>query len=179
MKIKTILSLFVLLCFALGSCTNHKYSTSITEYGQWDSLSSEILDRNFSLMLPSENLVQQYGQSYYYSSSQGLFADRSVVVGIVLKFQNNTEYHEVLKQYQAYSSGSITNGNIEYYTVQYSYENFWDYSDDEILDGMSYNFSVFSTCESEQTIQIVNAHVWDSFKDQYLINYLTSMQDSL
>ena len=176
MKIKTMLILLILSCFILGSCTNHKHSTSITDYGHWDSSASKILYENFSTMLPSEKLVEDYGQSYYYSSSQGLFAERSIVVGVKLKFQTSAEYHEVLEQYQSYATDSIVNGNIEYYTMQYSHEKFFEYNDEKILDGMYYNFSVFSSCESELTIQIVNAHVWDSYKDQYLIDYLSNMQ---
>ena len=50
-----------------------------------------------------------------------------------------------------------------------------EYIDEKIYDGMFYDFEIVSANQSEYTICLIYAHVWDYYKDQVLIDYLNNI----
>lgn len=177
MKRMILFSLTVLIVLISG-CTAQKERQN--NYGQWDQATSEILKDSFNDSLPNANEMSQFGQDYYYTVHQSGFSDYNFVISCSLKYSNYEKFQKELKYLTTASKKIISLNGISYYLIQYSDKTATDYIDDKIYDGMFYRFEIVFADDEALSINVVNAYVWDYYKDEVLIEYLKKIpgQDS-
>ena len=161
----------ICLMFVLQGCSKH--TTQLSDYGSWGKPAAKIINSNFSDSLPDKEAVNKYGKEYYYKFTQGLLSDENFVVYVVLQFPDLASYKEKLDAYTKHIDTVFYQEDTAYYAIQYSNQSVSDYTDDKIYDGMFFDFEIISANEKELMIGILNAHVWDYYKDQFLIDYLS------
>ena len=178
-RIAKIICSAVLLCIifsvALYNPMENRHSAKIADYSKWENSTKRILSESFSDSLPSNEAASQYGQSYYYKSAKALFGDKQFVIMVTLKFDDTASYEKELAKYKdADSHPTISDGTM-YYALQYSEAFASEYLNDEIDDGVYYDFEIVSANNNDLTIRYVNAHVWDYYSDHMLVQYLQEM----
>ena len=161
----------ICLMFVLQGCSKH--TTQLSDYGSWGKPAAKIINSNFSDSLPDKETVNKYGKEYYYKFTQGLLSDENFVVYVALQFPDLVSYENYLDTCTKHITAVSFQGDIAHYTIQYSNNDVSEYTDDKIYDGMFFDFEIISANEKELMIGILNAHVWDYYKDQFLIDYLS------
>lgn len=173
MRRKIVALAFLCYVLALSGCSaQNNHHTQLSDYGLWGETTKILLDNNFTNSLPDNEVVKDYGHEYYYKSSQSVMGDESFVIYVVLTFPDEVSYWEELSKYTILQSNPISQNDNTYYPIQYSHEAVTEYTDGKYYDGMFYNFEVISTNTNEYTISFINAHVWDYYNDQVLIDFL-------
>lgn len=156
----------------LQGCITSNQSTDLAKYGLWKESTVRFLQENFSNSLPEAETVCKYGKSYYYKSTQGVMGDENFIIHVVIRFDEKTRYEEELSKYRNLLSNSVLRNDVIYYTIRHSNEAVLEYTNDEILDGMYYDFEIIAINEKECSMEFINAHVWDYYKNQVLIDFL-------
>lgn len=180
MKTKKVLICISLCVFFLQCCTLPDYrSKEISAYGQWGESTSVLIEENFFVPLLNKDTFELYGKNFYASSSQGSLSQESIVIIATLQFASLDDLEDELNQYEVLLPPPITVGSSTYYAIQYSSEDFAEYSNDIIYDGMYFNFEIIAINEEENSLTIVNAHVWDYYQNPKLIDFLQSLDITL
>lgn len=166
-----VITLCAITILVICGCSNHT-SEDIKEYGGWNAKTQEIIESRFHNTLPSDKIVDLYGCKYYYSFTQGMFGDPNIII-ITLQFDTNKEYWDAKYTYE----NILKNGVLEDSLT----DKISGYLDDTIHDGMFYDFELFIADDNNQQIQIVNAYVWDYYRNDRLVSLLEhkSGDDSL
>lgn len=174
---RMIISLIVLSAFLfLYGCTSQRYyEDDPSAYGSWNQTVNKIRDDSFCGSLPDKQDVSEFVQSYYYVFSQGVFGDPNFVIYVALQFPDENSYEEEINKYALLLSDPIQMDGFTYYPVQCSKKTFEEYTDNQTLDGMYYNFEIIVENKDAKMISFINAHVWDYYKDQMLVDFLNQI----
>lgn len=168
-----LLLIFVLLFSmpVLSSCTRYG-TTSLEQYGEWNKDTSMDIIELFHNTLPSSEVVRDHGESYYYRTSQGLLGEPSFSVIIGIHFDDRGDYINAVQRYRYIESYYQSSEWTTIYVLQGSAESFHRYLDDCIEDGMNYCFEIIATNDLTCSVEVINAHVWDYYRDDILIDIL-------
>lgn len=174
-QILQVLSAVLLSLILMSSACRKTKTESLTDYGTWPRSTRTIIEENFSV-LPSVDIVNSFGYSYYYNEPSSVLGDKNFVIIISLKYPDKEHFANELKKYNENYVHANTN-NIFFYPQRYSMVDVLGYLDSEFYDGMFYNFEFILANVNDYTVHFVVAHVWDYYKDQSLIEYLQQIQD--
>lgn len=165
------------ILFAAGFCMAQMddISGSVGEFPNGSTI--DLLNSHFSQSLPSQETMNQYGRTYYINSKNSLLGDANVVVYIELEFPDKKSYNAELEKYAKLLSMPVMQDDTAFYLLQFSHQAFEQYTDKRIFDGMFFNFEVISTNENQLKITFLNAHVWDSYRDEVLVDFLRLIPD--
>ena len=166
-----LISLF-LICGYIA-CSKIEY-TSI-DYGDWNDRTKAILAKQFEGILPNNISEQKNIQSYHYKFSQAVFGDENFVICVGLQAPDETAFDKYVDNYASELTSSFSQDDMTYYLFQYSSESVADYLDERIYDGAFYNFEIALVSKNDLTIQILAAHVWDYYRDEVLVDFLTKI----
>ena len=182
-KVVIVLAAVILLCIIvlliLLTCMPKTcHDTDIAKYQYWQDSVTKTVEKEFAPALPARETVEAYGKEYNYSFSQGALGAPNFVIYVSLQFPDKESYEKELEKYSTLLTNPIQQNNDCHYAVQYSLEKVAAYTDEEIRDGMFYNFELISTNENEYVISFLVARVWDYYKNDFLADYLVSVRDS-
>lgn len=177
MRKKFIIISLIVCMTILQSCSNGKHSNDTSDYGRWQKGTQEILMNEFSNSLPNQDVVNQYAQKYYYKTRQGILTEHNFVISVSLQFPDKSIFLMELDKYKNQFQYLTTSEYIMCYAIQYSPENASEYVNEEVYDGMFFNFEIILANEKEYRIDFINAHVWDYYKDTNLIEYLQKIKE--
>lgn len=166
---KIVIILFLMLVCCAGCSSEEAYVTDCSQYGQWSKKTAACLTENFFASLPSISDVSQWGRSYYYESTQATLGDLNFVIFVELAFADDNKYLDAISAIERKFSVSFTAKGSSYYAIQFSQENYQEYTNDEILDGMFFNFEGIIANENEKVIRYLTAHVWDYYPHPLLL----------
>lgn len=146
-------------------------------YGNWEKETKVILSQNFNGFLPKPADAKDYGQNYYHNYKQALLGDVNFIIYIEITLPNVETFRDFLSDYKLESIESRFINNEKVYFVQGNAESISEYLDDEIYDGMFYNFELVFVDESSLTVKFLSARVWDYYKDDFLCNFLSAVKE--
>lgn len=181
MKNRIVAVVLIVCILALFGCEAKRDSHSdIINYGQWKDSTNSILTDSFCKSLPSSQKVREYGKHYYFKREQALLGDENFVIRVILQFDNKAIYErELINHTKDYWPFMLESDSATQYLIQGSSEAIQDYLDDEVLDGMFYNFEIVSTNADDYSISFISAHVWDYYTDPILSEYLQQVSETL
>lgn len=167
-----------ILILSLVACMFGCSSTDnvISDYGCWNHESSVLIHEYFESFLPSKDLVNDYGVDYYYTYSEALLGNQNMVIFVELRLPEKEQFEEQLCKNMENASPLLSTEKGEDYYLLFKQEYISEYLDDEIYDGMCYNFKIMSTNKETNTIRYLIAHVWDNYGDAFLIDYLSDIK---
>ena len=173
MKRSVFIACLMILVIVFQGCNAYRETTAdLSDYGRWNSFTKETLQDCFLNPLPNCETVERYGTSYYCQSIQSLLGDPNFVIHLSLQIPDEVQYQKELENFTAQLDEPVVIGAVHYYLVQCSRDDVLSYLDDEVYDGMFYNFEIISANPEENTISFISAHVWDYVKDDYLLDLL-------
>ncbi|MBP3538644.1 MAG: hypothetical protein J6J62_02245 [Oscillospiraceae bacterium] len=158
--------------FALGK------TLKADSYGDWGRKTKAILSENFNGFLPEVAVAQNYGQNYYYKYKQAPLGDANFVIYIEIALPDDAAFNNFLAGYEIDSIESRSMSNETVYFIQGDAESIAEYLDDEIYDGMYYNFELISVDKNSLTVEFLSAQVWDYYKDDFLCNHLRILESA-
>lgn len=166
-----IILLLILVCCS-GCSSENVYITDCSQYGQWSQKTEACLSENFFSSLPSSSDVSQWGRAYLYESTQATLGDLNFVIYVELVFNDDNEYLDAISAIERKFSVSFITQGSSYYAIQFSQDNYQEYINDEILDGMFFNFEGIIANENEKVIRYLTARVWDYYPHPLLLEEL-------
>ena len=181
MKKTIIMTIIIVQVVILQGCKIYTdKSTNISNYNHWPNSTKKIIQADFEISLPETEIVQKFGQSYYYNHSQAILGDENFIIHVVLKFPDIDGYEKELSKYASIAAEEIfQKDDTTHYLIQYSNEDLREYLNDTVLDGMFFNFETISANSKEYTLSFITARVWDYYQDDFLISYLRGQGDGL
>ena len=173
---KNIVGIIVMLCLLFSSGVgDNSPTTDIAKYGRWNKTTKNILSEDFHNSLPEETLVAKYGKTYYYSFWQALLGYPQFTIKVVLEFPDQKSFDEETQKIAERFKSIGEEDGATYYSVLLSSEYISKYFDDEVLDGMCYNFEGIVVNEASYTITFLCARAWDGqFKDDVAVDFLNN-----
>ena len=164
----------ILLSISLLSACSRTHSENINDYFCWNNKTNTILRSHFNNTLPEKSLVDHYGTNYYYNLSQGILGNPNLVIYVSVQFPDDSGYQSEIDKLNL-SADSIQDENVSIYFIQGTQQDIDEYTDENIYDGMFYNFEIIITNDESNEISFINAYVWDYYKDDLLVSLLKTI----
>ena len=161
------LSLIVVLM--ISSCL------ACTNFGKQNEMYFEDFEEIFINKLPEETEDPSKCSDMYINKATAVFVDPNYVLSFTLKFENYDEFEKHLGAFDVSLAEKLHIGNYSCYVFQGSTENFEEYTNKQIFDGLSFTYEMITVKENALEINYLYAYVWDYWKDDFLISRLNSV----
>ena len=179
MKRIVLLICFVVVMLSCQGCNSTASKTTrLEDYKDWDGDVNKMLQENFHVPLPERELIDEYGISYYCNTYQAVLGDQNVVICLEVQLPSVESNLTELEEYITQLKNPIVVNESSYYLIQYSYDNAISYMDNNVYDGMFYNFEIVAVSPEGKCLILI-AHVWDYYQDQILVDYLKNITEMI
>lgn len=169
-RVRIFISGLLLGVIMLYGCKTQ--SDDIKSYGAWNDTTISILQNSFNRTLPEKKTVECYGVDYYYSFTEAFLGDPMFMIRVTLQFPSDNDVQSQLGTYVLDNSELMQDGTTIYCFLQGDAQKILEYMDDDICDGIFYDFEIISVDYETNRVTIVNARAWDYCKDPELCEYL-------
>ena len=161
------LSLIVVL--VISSCL------ACTNFGKQNEMYFDDFEEVFINKLPEETKDPSLCCDLYINKEKGVLSDPNYVLSFTLKFENYDEFEKHLESFDVSLAENLRIDNHSCYIFQGSIEDFEEYTNEQILDGFFFTYEMITVNEDALEINYLYAHVWDYWKDYFLISKLNSV----
>lgn len=174
MKKHKILITILICIFLMASYMLYGvFNNGMRNYGEWEDFTKEYLSQKFLCTLPSKEIVAAFGTDYYYNYKKPTFlGDHNFVINLTIEFPSEDIYYQALSSYTDISCMVKVIHAETWYFIQYSEDHAMEYIDNEIYDGMFYDFEVIIASHEKYSIEFLCAHVWDYYQNPILVQFL-------
>lgn len=166
--------LIVLLSF--GSLYGDVVVTDLNSYDEWNIATKKIVREQFDNNFPNVEFARKYCRDYYYSYKQAFLGDQNFIIYANFEIPDKNDYKSKIKTFDKFESLFYNNDSEMYIFLQGDEKDMSLYLDDELLDGMFYDFEIIVANNNSQTIHYLIAHVWDYHRDEKLFDFLEFVQ---
>lgn len=170
--------LLAVLCMFLCGCSDITENRP-NQYGKWNEFTLETLaSKSFRGFLAIKDIVDAYGETYYYRYEQA--PDPNFVITVTAQLSDEDVLGEETDRLQEAAKFSVLQGNKTYLFARKEVFDSWisEYLDDRIYDGMYYSLEI-AVVEDSGRITYVSARVWDYYRNDVLSDFLNQMIDSI
>ena len=160
--------LFVFFMIAFGKIMEVN-ETAVESYGRFNNTTNNILEKYEAILLPDKSLAAEFCRSYIYEYQEPFFGDANFYIYAKLELTDAAFVAELERLGALCGTGTTDDG---VYVVQGSKEEFENYSDDEILDGMFYVIEIAKADKDTGTIEYLTAYLWDYHPEELVLSFV-------
>lgn len=162
-----VITILILNMVVLSGCAyppmGYENVTDPEKYMEVNWFVNKELNDYFEGSMPKEIPKQSNNVHYYYHYSAGILGDPSFLLDLSLVYNSDTLYSSENTRLGSLCHGNITTTNgCKYYLIQFKKEDLQNYMDDEIYDGLSYNFEIAAANDLQKSIEYLSAKQYDS-----------------
>ena len=179
---KFCIALFIAIAFICASCDSPPIGTTETqdvdEYLCFNNSVSNVIDTQFSGILPAKEILNLKSASYYYSYECATFGDPSFVVYLENVVEDSSSFTEEKQRIVNLSDYSVDMGSSCFLcSVTNPERAAQEYTDQIINDGLAISFEMAIIDEKRMSITYLVASQQDSNENQHIImEFLKAIQ---